>query len=77
MSQLLEALILHKVRIISLLGLRGIGKSSLARNTLHFAAERKMFKGGILFIQLKDTRTLFTMLKLIMRNILRFLNLDN
>ena len=61
---------------MSLLGLRGIGKSSLARNTLHYAAERKIFTGGVLLIQLKDIRSSFTMLKLIMRAILGHLDMS-
>lgn len=73
---LLEYLLASKEKIVALLGLRGMGKSSLARNTLHYAAERKMFLGGIMLIQLKDIRSCFTMLKLIMRAILSFLNLS-
>lgn len=49
MAQLLE-MILNQEKIVPLLGVRGIGKSSLAINTLHYAAERKMFPGGILMI---------------------------
>ena len=58
-----------------LLGLHGIGKSALARNTCHYVAERKLFTGGIIFIQLKGMTSLFPMLKLIMREIIRKLDL--
>ena len=71
MSILLENLIDDQDRIIELLGLKGIGKSSMARNTLHYAAERKMFTNGILHTQLKEVRSTFVMLKQIMRHILR------
>lgn len=37
-------------KIIMLLGLHGIGKSSVARNTLHYIYERKYVTGGILWI---------------------------
>ena len=49
-SQLLEYLLFDNFRIVSLLGLRGVGKSSLARNALHYVAERKICTGGILQI---------------------------
>ena len=52
MSELLELLIIKSNRIIALTGLRGIGKSSLAKSVLHYAADRKMFTGGILFVKL-------------------------
>ena len=50
MSKLLEIILADKERIVNILGLHGIGKSYLARNTLHYVAERKLFTGGILFI---------------------------
>ena len=76
MSVLLEYLILEKSRIIELLGLKGIGKSSMARNLLHFTKDRKMFTSGILLVKLKDIKSTFVMLKLIMREILQFLKID-
>lgn len=75
MSTLLKMLITDKERIVLLLGLHGIGKSALARNTCHYVAERKLFTGGIIFIQLKGMSSLFPMLKLIMREIIRKLDL--
>lgn len=57
MSKLLNYLLADTSdRIVPLVGLQGIGKSSLARNTLHFAAERKFFTRGILLVQLKERR---------------------
>ena len=50
MSKLLEIILADKERIVNILGLHGIGKSCLARNTLHYVAERKLFTGGIIFI---------------------------
>jgi hypothetical protein len=48
-SEILEFLLqTDKFRIIHLTGVIGVGKSSMARNILHYVAERKMFTGGIL-----------------------------
>ena len=49
-SAVLQAFLVSKHRILQLLGLSGIGKSSLARDVMHYAAERKMFLGGQIFI---------------------------
>ena len=49
----------------------------MARNTLHYVAERKMFTRGILMIELKETRSNFKMLKIIMQDIMRFLDLSS
>ena len=76
MSSLLKILITDCERIVLLLGLHGIGKSALARNTCHYVAERKLFTGGIIFIQLKGMSSLFPMLKLIMRAIINKLDLS-
>ena len=38
MSKLIESLLICKERIVPLLGLHGVGKSALARNTLHYVA---------------------------------------
>lgn len=69
-------LLKDKNRIVSILGLHGIGKSALARNTCHYVAERKLFTGGIIFIQLKGMSSFFSMLKLIMRDITKQLKLN-
>ena len=50
MAILFDHMINQNEKIVSLIGLRGIGKSSLARNTLHYAAERKTFSQGIMLI---------------------------
>ena len=50
-------------RLIILLGLHGFGKSSIARNALHYVSQRKFFTGGILLIQLKNVEKVFSLLK--------------
>ena len=50
MSKILQNMLQDNEKIIPLLGLHGIGKSALARNTLHYATDRKLFTGGIMFI---------------------------
>ena len=52
MSKLLEILLVDNERIVLVLGLHGMGKSGFVRNTLHYVADRKIFTGGILFIDL-------------------------
>ena len=36
-----------------MIGLPGIGKTSLAKNAIHYIAERRLFKAGIIFVSLK------------------------
>ena len=50
-------------RLIMLLGLHGVGKSSVARNTLHFIYERKYLTGGILWVQLKGVKDVYSAMK--------------
>ena len=50
-------------RLIALLGLPGIGKSSIARNALHFMVERKFFTGGVILVQLKNVKDIYTFTK--------------
>ena len=52
-----------------LLGMHGIGKSSIARNALNYICERKFIHGGVMWIQLKGVRDIYTLTKLIQSNI--------
>ena len=52
---------------MTLLGLTGIGKSSIARNALHFMAERKFFTGGVILMQLKNVKDIYALNKQIYR----------
>ena len=63
-------------QIFMLLGLHGIGKSSIAKNTLNYIYERKLVLGGILWIQLKGIKDTYSVLKLIQRNIIDSMNLS-
>ena len=73
--QLLELMLVKHNRIVALTGVRGIGKSSLAKFVLHYTAERKMFTGGILFVKVQGTTQTFLVMKMIMREIIKFLDL--
>ena len=75
MSDILSNLLDKKKRIVSLVGLDGVGKSALARSILHYAAERKYFTGGIMMLQLKSVRSTFNMVKLFKEAIISFLQL--
>ena len=70
-------LIMEKeTRMITALGLHGIGKSSVVRNTLHHIYERKYFIGGICLIQTKNVRDVFSLMKLIQRFVIKSLDLS-
>lgn len=71
-AKILELFLVQKERIVVVHGLRGIGKSSLARSVLHYVAERKIYPFGILHVQLKDIRNCMAMLKLILNSILKY-----
>lgn len=47
----------------------------MAKNLLHYTVDRKMFTGGILFIKLQGTTSCFLVLKLIMWEIIKTLEL--
>ena len=48
-------------RLIQLVGLAGIGKSSVARHSIHYMMQRKYFTGGIIMVNLKNDK-LFSIL---------------
>ena len=41
-------------RLIALLGLAGIGKSTVAKEAVHYMSDRKYFTGGVLFFNMKN-----------------------
>ena len=43
-------------RLITLLGLAGVGKSAVARNALHYVLERRYFGGGVIHIDLDQVK---------------------
>lgn len=61
-SELIES-VMSGERLVILLGLHGLGKSSIARNALHYMCERKFFTGGVLLVQLKNVRDVFSLMK--------------
>ena len=75
MSELLHRLIEKKQKIVPLVGLYGIGKSALARTTMHYAAERQYFTSGIMIVNLKTCKNTLNVLKLIKEAMLSFLDI--
>ena len=51
------------------LGMHGTGKSSIAKNAFNYIHERKWIKGGILWIQLKGVKDVYTVTKMMQRHI--------
>ena len=41
-------------RLFTIIGLPGIGKSSLIKNTMHYINERRLIKGGIIYINARN-----------------------
>ena len=67
----------HKTgaRLIALLGLPGIGKSAMVRNTMHYILERKLFLGGIMLINLKNAKSLRDLIKKLKKIMIQALKL--
>ena len=63
--ELTEDILYKSDQVFMLLGLQGIGKSSIARNAFNYINERKFIHGGILWIQLKGVRDVYTVTKLL------------
>ena len=59
-----------------LLGLHGMGKSSIAKNTLNHIHEHKLIQGGILWIPLKGVADILSIVKEIQRHIYDELDLQ-
>ena len=62
MMELIEK-IMDGERLIMLLGLHGFGKSSVAKNTLHYIHERKYKSGGVMWANLKGVKDVYSVLK--------------
>ena len=58
MMELIES-IMGGERLLMLLGLHGVGKSSVARNALHYMHERKYMSGGVIWVQLKGVKDIY------------------
>lgn len=52
-------------KIVILIGMAGIGKSSLVRNAINYLSERKQFLSGIVFVQAKGVESTEILLKII------------
>lgn len=57
-------------RLVTIIGLPGIGKTSLSKNAVHYMATRKMFKAGIVFMPLKGFINCEIFLKKLLTNLI-------
>lgn len=57
-------------RLVNIIGFPGIGKTSLAKNAVHFISDRMMFRGGVIFIPLKGYTTCEIFLKKLLYNLI-------
>ena len=55
-------------RLVTIIGLPGIGKTSLCKNAVHYITHRKMFKLGIIFMQLKGYINFDIIMKKLVQN---------
>ena len=74
MVKLVRSLVMNKERIITLLGLHGMGKTSLVKNTLHYIYVRRFVLGGIMWIKMKGVTDVYTVIKQMQHTICRVLN---
>ena len=56
--------------MLTLLGLPGVGKSSLLRHVVYHAKRRDAYLGGILFVDLHDLRSCESLKKRILQSLL-------
>ena len=64
-----------KERITLLLGLPGMGKTSITINALHYMIERKFFTRGVVLVNLLNIRDLNNMMKQMQNFMLKSLEL--
>lgn len=73
--------IVHNVfnhRLVTVIGLPGIGKTALCKNAVHYMSSRNMFKMGIVFMQLKGYMNCDLFIKkLVLNFIMQHFDLDS
>lgn len=57
-------------RLVTIIGLPGIGKTSLSKNAVHYLATRRVFKAGIVFMSLKGFINCEIFLKKLLTNLI-------
>ena len=56
-------------RLVTVIGLPGVGKTALVKNTIHFMFNRQIFKNGIILLSLKGVTNCEIFLKKLITNI--------
>jgi hypothetical protein len=57
-------------RLVNIMGLPGIGKTSLAKNAVQYMADRRLFKLGIIFFSMKSYKNCNVFMKKLVTNIM-------
>ena len=58
-------------------GMRGIGKSSVVKQVQHFLNDRKQCTSGNIYIECKNVKTYYQLLKTVQRNLMNLMKLKN
>ena len=58
-------------RLVTIIGLPGIGKTALCKNAVHYISERNLFKQGIFFMQVKGYMNSDLLMKKLVRNFVK------
>ena len=64
-------------RLITLQGLYGDGKVTIAKSCLKFVADRKIFSGGVMYLNLQGVTSCLTFLKKFRQLILNRMNFSD
>lgn len=56
MYLLVSKIMMAHVHLLTLIGLPGVGKSSLVKSTLHYLQDRSLLRGGIIYTDVRSIR---------------------
>ena len=55
---------------VQVIGMPGIGKSSLVRNAVHYLSDRNQFLLGVSFVEAKEVESIEILVKILIKDIL-------